>query len=74
MVNQNRFRLLSSNPEGQMATAFQVLKENDFQFRILYVPNPNVSRQIKHVSDIQVLKNSYLEPLPQEVSRTQVRR
>ena len=40
MVNQNRFRLLSSNPEGQMATAFQVLKENDLQFRILYVTQP----------------------------------
>ena len=49
-------------------------KKMIYNLEFYMLPNPNVSRQIKHVSDIQVLENSYLEPLPQEVSRTQVRR
>ena len=57
MVNQNRFRLFSSNPEGQMAAAFKVLKENDFQYRILYVPNPNhLSRCRDRLNTFQTYK------------------
>ena len=62
--NQNRFRLFSSNPEGQMAAALKVLKENDFQFRILCVPNPNhLSRCQDRLNAFQTYKFSKIHIL-----------